>query len=132
MLEELASDFNLGLITNGPSVAQWEKINESGCHKFFDTVIVSGDLDVEKPNKCIYELACSELKVNPSECIMVGDKIETDIKGGMNAGVGATVWVNARNKSAPDDIQPDFTIVNVTKLPDILPTITAASQNEES
>lgn len=63
---------------------------------------------------------------------MVGDKIETDIKGGVNAGVGATVWVNARNNTAPGDIQPDFTISKVTELQDILSDLTAASHTVES
>lgn len=63
MLDELASDFNLGLITNGPSTAQWEKINNTGCQKYFGSIIVSGDLDFEKPSKDIYYLACRQLQV---------------------------------------------------------------------
>lgn len=47
---------------------------------------------------------------------MVGDKIETDIEGGKNAGMKITVWLNARGKTAPSDIQPDFTIQNITDL----------------
>lgn len=47
---------------------------------------------------------------------MVGDKIETDIEGGKNAGMKITVWVNARGKVVPRDIQPDFTIQNITDL----------------
>lgn len=131
MLDELATDFNLGLITNGPSVAQWEKINEIGCKKYFDSIIVSGDLEVEKPDKDIYYLACGELQVRPSECIMVGDKLETDILGGLNAGLAATVWVNSKNKEATKEVQPAFTIDTVTQLPQILPNLTTILQTED-
>ncbi|XP_047502723.1 neurochondrin homolog [Penaeus chinensis] len=131
MLDELATDFNLGLITNGPSVAQWEKINEIGCKKYFDSIIVSGDLEVEKPDKDIYHMACGELQVRPSECIMVGDKLETDILGGLNAGLAATVWINSKNKDPSKEVQPAFTITDVTQLPDILPNLTTILQTED-
>ncbi|XP_063605407.1 neurochondrin homolog [Penaeus indicus] len=131
MLDELATDFNLGLITNGPSVAQWEKINEIGCKKYFDSIIVSGDLEVEKPDKDIYHMACGELQVRPSECIMVGDKLETDILGGLNAGLAATVWINSKNKDPSKEVQPAFTINDVTQLPDILPNLTTILQTED-
>ncbi|XP_068243911.1 neurochondrin homolog [Palaemon carinicauda] len=130
LLDELSADFNMGLITNGPSVAQWEKINELGCKKYFDSIIVSGDLEIQKPDKDIFYLACEELEVNPTVCIMVGDKIETDILGGINAGVGATIWINASEISPPDSVTPDFTVKNVTEILDILPQLPTILQTE--
>ncbi|KAK7083060.1 hypothetical protein SK128_020275 [Halocaridina rubra] len=132
MLDDLSSDFNLGLITNGPSVAQWEKITELGCEKYFSSIVVSGDTEVEKPDKDIYNIACDKLHVSPSECIMVGDKIETDILGGVNAGVGATIWINDMNKNEPIAPKPDFTIKDVTQLQDILLTLPTILQNGDS
>ena len=48
---------------SGPSIAQWEKINGTGVSSYFDSIIVSGDLEVEKPSKLIFDLAFSELQV---------------------------------------------------------------------
>lgn len=72
-------DYLLGLITNGPSRAQWQKIGRLGLRKYFDCVLVSGDLPWEKPDQHIFLEACKLLKVEPRNCIMVGDKLETDI-----------------------------------------------------
>jgi len=42
---------------------------------------LSGDLPWEKPEAEIFQKACHSLNVRPEECIMVGDKLETDILG---------------------------------------------------
>lgn len=73
-------DYLLGLITNGPSRAQWQKIEKLKLRKYFDCVLVSGDLPWEKPDQHIFLEACKLLSVEPRMCIMVGDKLETDIR----------------------------------------------------
>ncbi|KAG0728406.1 N-acylneuraminate-9-phosphatase [Chionoecetes opilio] len=103
----------------GTSVAQWEKVRETGCQKYCSSIVISQDHNVEKPDKALFDVACTQLQVKPRECIMVGDKIETDIKGGKNAGIKITVWLNTRDKIAPNNTQPDFTIQNILDLPTV-------------
>ena len=81
MLHQLRKKYLLGLITNGPSNAQWEKVHKLNLQQYFDVILVSGDLPWEKPEAKIFEEACQYLHVNPENCIMVGDKLETDILG---------------------------------------------------
>lgn len=113
-------DYLLGLITNGPSRAQWQKIQRLGLRKYFDCVLVSGDLPWEKPDQNIFLEACKMLNVEPRVCIMVGDKLETDIKGGKEAELGGTVWIPLQKDMESSDL-PDFTIDKVTELPEVLP-----------
>lgn len=80
MLVALRSFYILGLITNGPTNAQWEKIEELNLSNYFDCILVSADLPWEKPDKRIFHAACKYLDVESKECIMVGDKLETDIQ----------------------------------------------------
>lgn len=54
MLEKLRRHYNLALLTNGTSVAQWEKIKQLNLRDYFDLVIVSGDWPWEKPNVNIF------------------------------------------------------------------------------
>lgn len=81
-LQSLRYIYKLAIITNGPSNAQWEKINRLHLTKYFDCILVSGDLPWEKPDPNIFYAACNHLAVKPSECVMVGDKLETDIQVG--------------------------------------------------
>lgn len=78
-----------------------------------------GDLFYEKPDKRIFWRACEELDVHPKHCLMVGDKLETDILGGLEAQLGATVWLplksSSSNRTAPDPA-PDYVIDDVMDL----------------
>lgn len=80
LLQSLRQSYLLAIITNGPSNAQWEKINRLNLNKYFDCILVSADLPWEKPNEQIFQAACNYLGVEPANCIMIGDKLETDIQ----------------------------------------------------
>lgn len=80
MLKKLSKFYLLALITNGPSNGQWEKINKLNISQYFDCILVSSDLPWEKPNPNIFLAACNILNVKPQQCLMIGDKIQTDIQ----------------------------------------------------
>ncbi|XP_076166278.1 N-acylneuraminate-9-phosphatase [Ptiloglossa arizonensis] len=119
---QLRRKYLLGVITNGPSNAQWEKIRKLSLEQYFDIILVSGDLPWEKPHREIFRRACRSLNVKLERCIMVGDKLETDILGGIEAGLGGTVWIPISDKLhlSQEDPQPDFTISHVTDILNIL------------
>ncbi|XP_011154143.1 N-acylneuraminate-9-phosphatase isoform X4 [Harpegnathos saltator] len=93
MLRQLRKKYLLGLITNGPSNAQWEKVRKLSLEQYFDIILVSGDLPWEKPDVEIFQKACDLLNVRPKECIMVGDKLETDI---LAQDVLRSSWIGSR------------------------------------
>lgn len=83
LLQRLRADgYRLAVITNGPSAAQWEKVERLHVRRWFDAVLVSGDLPWEKPDRRIFEATCRGLSVAAGECVMVGDKLDTDIQVG--------------------------------------------------
>ncbi|XP_055903947.1 N-acylneuraminate-9-phosphatase [Eupeodes corollae] len=102
-----SSGYLLALITNGPSNAQWEKVKKLNVSQYFDCVLVSSDLPWEKPNPNIFLAACNYLHVKPAECVMIGDKIETDVQGGKAANLGATIWVPL-NPNVFEDLDAEF------------------------
>lgn len=93
LLNRLRRTFKLAIITNGPSNAQWEKINRLQLTKYFDCILVSGDLPWEKPDPQIFYACCSHLRVKPSECVMIGDKLETDIQVGYTVQITRLVGI---------------------------------------
>nr|CAD7602216.1 unnamed protein product [Timema genevievae] len=126
LLAKLRSHYLLALITNGPSRAQWEKVHYLNLRCHFDLILVSGDLPWEKPHSAIFLEACHFLGVEPVNCLMVGDKLETDVQGGLAAGLGGTVWIPLSSSVLPNllqsDTHPTFTLKSVTDLPRILPS----------
>ncbi|KAM9847412.1 N-acylneuraminate-9-phosphatase [Aulostomus maculatus] len=121
LLKQLRGRYKLLLLTNGEARTQKEKIEAAGCEAFFDAVVVGGDYAEQKPFISIFRQCFSMLQVEALDCVMVGDSLDTDIQGGFNAGVRATVWINSSGGSVPaGSVQPDYTITSVLDLPDIL------------
>lgn len=52
---------------------------------------------------------------------MVGDKLETDILGGKEASLAATVWISDAPFTSTSHPRPDFTLSSVTELSHFLP-----------
>lgn len=53
---------------------------------FFDTIIISGDVGVKKPNPAIFSFALAQTGLSKNEVIYVGDTDE-DVAGAMAAGI---------------------------------------------
>lgn len=89
----------------------------------FDSIIVSGDCVHEKPAAEIFDMACKHLQVQPNQCMMVGDKLETDILGGIKAQLGCTVWIPLypEDIQATREIHPDYIIETLNHILKLLP-----------
>lgn len=107
----------LHLITNGFDNIQHNKLLNSNLTKYFKEVITSEKANSLKPNKEIFEFALNLSKAKINESIMIGDNIDADIKGAMNAGLD-TVFVNHLNIET--DVQPTYTIYHLKELEEIL------------
>jgi len=96
------------------------QIRELHLEEHFDEIVVSGDLKWEKPQPEIFHRICSNLGVQPFECLIVGDKIETDILGGFQAQLGIVVWLPLSPSEEKPDPSPDYTISDISQLVTIL------------
>ena len=119
VLEQLSSQFKLGLLTNGAPDLQREKIVASGCEDLFSTIVISGEHGIGKPEPAIFERLLQELGVSSSEAIMVGNSLERDIAGARAAGV-VSVWMRLPGEEDSPMILPDFTISHLGELLEII------------
>jgi len=86
--------YRLGVISNGLTIKQWEKLIRLNLHHFFDEIITSEEVGFEKPNKRIFEEAIDKMNCKAEKSIMVGNKYEIDILGAIDAGMSA-ILVNS-------------------------------------
>jgi len=73
---------------------------------------------IGKPSKEFYHLACASLHVTPNECVMIGDDIESDIKGAQEAGTQAAL-VKTGKFSKTDlslGIKPDYVFESIAAI----------------
>ncbi len=120
VLKELDQRYPLGLITNGPTDPQWRKINKFNLSEIFEVILVSGQLGIAKPDPRIFDVALEGLRVAPEDAIMVGNSLQHDHQGAINAGI-RFVWANHTDKPLPDGWpEPDYTVSSFGELRDLL------------
>lgn len=106
----------LHLITNGFEETQHHKIRNSGISQFFVEVITSETSNSIKPKKEIFDYALNKAKALQHHSIMIGDSVEVDIKGAMNAGIDQ-VYVNYLGLEC--NIKPTYMVSSLKELEDI-------------
>ena len=92
--------YHLGVISDGITIKQWEKLIRLGLHHFFDEVVTSEEAGVAKPDERIFQLALNRMGCQAKKSIMIGNKFNKDIVGALNIGMSA-ILVNS--ELTPDE-----------------------------
>lgn len=104
ILEYLNLKYNLHIITNGFAEIQENKLNNSDITHYFKTITNSEMVGVKKPNALIFEYALGLAKAKKESSIMIGDCLEADVQGALDAGLDA-IFYNGNNKVVAEDIK---------------------------
>ena len=105
--------YHLHLITNGFEKVQYSKLERSGLKHYFKEIITSEASNNTKPNKEIFDYAFMKANAEVEESIMIGDNLDADIQGGINAGMD-TVFVNHIDEEAY--IKPTYIVKDLKSL----------------
>ncbi len=111
-------NYQLHLITNGFEKTQHSKLINAGLTRYFKEVITSEGSNSLKPHKEIFDYALKKANAKPDESIMLGDSIEVDILGGLNAGIDQ-VHVNHLTKEpvpVAENKLPTYTVYSLKEL----------------
>ena len=119
VLESLQGRCRLGLLTNGAPRIQRAKLETTALEKYFDSIIVSGEVGIGKPDAKIFELMLMRMGVEPSAAVMIGDGIRSDISGANGAGI-CSIWVNRTGKQPIDGVVPDHKVTDLMKALELL------------
>lgn len=104
-----------GLVTNGPSQIQREKLRRLGIADLFPIVIISEEVGVAKPDPAIFRLALERAGVPPSQSAFIGDNPEIDIAGAQAAGL-MSIWYNRQGRPWPGGRPPDAEVRTLRQL----------------
>ena len=118
VLEELHT-YHVGIITNGAhddhTDSQFSKVRHLGLNERIQSLTISGEIGVRKPNIEIFKVACERADVLPEEAIFVGDSVQNDIVGANRAGMTSVLIDRKSGALMPKiaDGQPDYAITNL-------------------
>jgi HAD superfamily hydrolase (TIGR01549 family) len=120
LLEFLSKRSLLCLITNGLADVQKNRIARAELEVFFNDILISQEIGLEKPNPEFFRLAVRRLRLSPHEVLCVGDNPLIDIKGARDAGLD-TCWFNPYVQSYPAGFPPpDYTVTDLFQLKDLV------------
>ena len=112
-----AKKYELHLITNGFEKTQHSKLKYSGLDKYFRHVITSEGSNSLKPHKEIFDYAFQKTGATPEQSIMIGDSMDVDILGAMNAGIDQVHVNHLTNKlELINDQKPTYTVYSLKEL----------------
>ena len=120
VLEKLTG-YHVGIITNGAhdehTDSQLSKVRHLGLIERIQSLTISGEIGVRKPNLKIFKVACERADVLPKEAVYVGDSVQNDIVGANRANFGMTsIFINRKSEELIPQItdeRPDYAISNL-------------------
>ncbi len=120
LLNELNENIKMAIITNGLKEVQRPRLKKLNIIHYFDAIIVSDEIGTSKPNSAYFDYVMKECSFPKKEKILVvGDSLNSDIKGGLNYGLD-TCWCNLFDKKNDTDLIPHFEINQLSELKNIL------------
>lgn len=117
-LKELG--YEMHIITNGFKEVQHIKLEKSGLTPFFDVILCSEEVGVNKPDPAIFSHAIQKTGAHPSNSVMIGDDFEVDIMGAIRSGIHG---VHFDPEFKRKDKNGDWRVRDLNQLPGILPWI---------
>lgn len=97
LLDYLKPKYHLHIITNGFKEVQDTKLTESGFKPYFETLIISEDIGIKKPDPRLFAYALEKVGTTADASIMIGDEMEVDIDGARNANIDQ-IFFNHKGK----------------------------------
>ena len=120
LLRSLHGRYGLYIVSNGTGAVQSARIESAGIGPYFRDIFISEDLGADKPSAEFFRRCFARApEIDPARCLILGDSLTSDIRGGINAGI-RTCWFNPLGKPGRADIVPDFTIQALPELPPLL------------
>src|SRR5207245_8451486 len=100
--------YRLGVISNtvGSGDAELaDALEKAGILGLIDAMVTSRDFGKAKPDPAIYVEGARRLGVPLDETVMVGDRLDTDVAGALNAGIPG-IWLKHPGAVALAGISP--------------------------
>jgi HAD superfamily hydrolase (TIGR01549 family) len=121
-MNSLLIQYDLGIIAN-QSVDILKILEESKINRFFKVIVISSEVKVRKPDPEIFRLAMNLANTSPEHCIMVGDRLDTDIGPANKLGMKTIRITNSLFKLQQpmnEFEKPTYVVANLSEIANIL------------
>lgn len=111
--ETLTQNYSLAILSN--DVKEWSKYLRAkfDLNRLFKSIIISGEVGYQKPDKRIYNILLDRIQSSPSGCVFVDDRAK-NLSSASEIGIKTIRFVR---EASNDDISADFEISSFAELP---------------
>lgn len=93
LIDQQSLTAHIGIVTDGPAISQWKKINALGLHAWANEIVVTAERGETwtKPHTTAFLYLQQMFGAHPEDCIYIGDNPEKDFTGPAQLG-----WATVR------------------------------------
>ena len=125
VLQTVRKKYTTGVLTNGFTVLQRQKIAKYRFADYVDFTLVSEEAGYHKPNPKIFEVALEMANcASPQETIYVGDNVVADVEGALAAGI-TPIFVDTKN-----NLEPPEGVTKIARLQELLSLLNLPEPSE--
>lgn len=111
--------YTLSIITNGRSTTQHSRLSKSELASMISGLFISEEIGFQKPKPEYFDYVFSKLAIKPSQALVIGDSLTSDIRGGIQYGID-TCWFNPKRATNTLSQSPTYEITDLNELLSIL------------
>lgn len=119
VIHAASAKYKLGIVSNGVGIAQRGRLAAGSIDQLFDSIVVSDEAGVRKPNKDIFNISLQELSLSRDEVLFVGDSLKDDYAGANNIGIDFCYY-NRSGQAIDKQLQPRYIVNRIPELLSIL------------
>ena len=112
--------YRMHMCSNGFHEVQYKKLDACGLRDYFDTIILSEDAGVNKPSKAYFDYALKLSGASRETTLMIGDNLQSDILGALNAGLDAMLFNRWAIEDKDSPQKPTFIVEHLRDIKRIL------------
>ena len=119
LLDELSDVASLALVSNGIGQVVRDKVERLDLDRYFDAIVISGEVGVAKPHSGFFDIAFERLgHPDKATTLMIGDSLASDIQGGIDYGID-TCWYAPDIEVEPTQA-PTYRVGSLSEIPAIV------------
>jgi putative hydrolase of the HAD superfamily len=104
------------MVTNGAAAVQRDKLEAVGLADRFDSLVISSEAGVKKPDPAIFEIALAASEVPADRTWFVGDNLWHDMPGALEVGIRG-IWLSRDGRPLPKKgPAPDAVLASLAEL----------------
>jgi len=123
LLKLRESGYQLGIVSEGRAVKQWQKLIQLGIQHLFHRVLISEEIKEDTVTPRMFELVLKEFGAFPEEAVFVGNRLDTDILCANKAGIiSVRIRKGEHRVEEPKspEMTPKYEISKISEIFDVL------------